>query len=388
MGHVFISYSKSDNGYASRLVEKLRQEGFDVWIDNRSLHNSEDWWRSIVLAIWQAQAVVVLLTSRSDDSKWVQREITIADKRNKPMFPLLLEGDLETVNWSLFVRTQYNDVRDGSLPPDEFYIELAKHANRNPDGGRNVTATAEHQAVRIQQTDPDFLNAVMNMPGPDTDLAVPSVTKTVSKTVQVNRPRQGIPALLVGFIVAGILLVAAVSLIVQFNSPSTPTAPAPVDATDTPRPIITFTPVSNVVPTLDPATTPATLDSINAWRFGMGLPPLSLNAKLERVASVHLNYLASLPLETIREDLPFMSADGLPAQGMAQAAGYAGNVQMFIYPPAERPPTLADLMAMFAEFDPAEQMQRAAQDAGLVEQVSEDTGLHYLVLLLGEGESD
>ena len=82
MAHIFISYSTRDDAYASKLAEKLRAEGFDVWIDNRRLRSSEDWWRSIVLAIDACAAFVVLLTPHSDQSKWVQREITLADKRD------------------------------------------------------------------------------------------------------------------------------------------------------------------------------------------------------------------------------------------------------------------------------------------------------------------
>src|SRR5688572_213678 len=132
MSHVFISYSTRDSSYATRLAEKLRAEGFDVWIDNNQLRSSEDWWRSIVLAIDACAAFVVILTPGSDQSKWVQREVTLADQREKPMFPLLLAGEASTPNWSLFVRTQYDDVRDGRLPDAAFYTKLAEYAPRKP----------------------------------------------------------------------------------------------------------------------------------------------------------------------------------------------------------------------------------------------------------------
>jgi hypothetical protein len=35
MSHVFISYSRKDQLYARMLAEVLRQQGFDVWIDDR-----------------------------------------------------------------------------------------------------------------------------------------------------------------------------------------------------------------------------------------------------------------------------------------------------------------------------------------------------------------
>ena len=381
MGHVFVSYSKSDNDYAMRLVQKLRQEGFDVWIDHRSLHNSEDWWRSIVLAIWQADAVIVLLTPRSDESRWVQREITIADNRKKPMFPLLLEGDIETPNWSLFVRTQYTDVIDGSLPPAEFYEELARYTPRNPGGGRNVTDTGQQQIATLSQSDPAFRDAISN--APQEELLHKSAT--VSKTVTAPSKRSALlkPAiLLVGVLVLG--LVISVAALTGGGGILTPTPTA--SPTPTQRPVITFTPVPTIGQSMDLTTAAVTLDSINSWRTDQGRDPLEHNNKLDSIASVHLNYLATLPLDTIRDDLPYLSAEGLTAQGMAQIAGYSGEVQMFIYVPGPTSPTLQNLIDLFEQLDPNDQMQDTAQDIGLADQFSEDTGLHYLVVLLGIGE--
>ena len=42
MSHIFISYSTRDSAYAGKLADKLRAEGFDVWIDNNRLRSSED----------------------------------------------------------------------------------------------------------------------------------------------------------------------------------------------------------------------------------------------------------------------------------------------------------------------------------------------------------
>ncbi|HUN08783.1 MAG TPA: toll/interleukin-1 receptor domain-containing protein [Aggregatilineales bacterium] len=383
MGHVFVSYSKSDNDYAMRLVQKLRQEGFDVWIDHRSLHNSEDWWRSIVLAIWQADAVIVLLTPRSDESRWVQREITIADNRKKPMFPLLLEGDIETPNWSLFVRTQYTDVIDGSLPPAEFYEELARYTPRNPGGGRNVTDTGQQQIATLSQSDPAFRDAISN--APQEELLQNSAT--ISKTVTARNPSKRSALLKSAILLIGVLvlgLVISVAALTGGGGVSTPTPTA--SPTPTQRPVITFTPVPTTDQNLDPAAAAVTVGSINSWRAAQGRDPLEHNNKLDSIASVHLNYLATLPLDTIRDDLPYLSAEGLTAQGMAQIAGYSGEVQMFIYVPGPTSPTLQNLIDLFEQLDPNDQMQVTAQDIGLADQFSEDTGLHYLVVLLGIGE--
>ena len=143
MSHVFISYSKQDRDYATDLATELREKGFDVWLDDHRLHSSEDWWNSIVAALWNCSAIVVILTPASDASRWVQREIMIADERGKPMFPLLLKGDIDTPNWSIFVRTQYTDVRNRELPEADFYDMLGNYAQRKADRGVMLRSTRE-----------------------------------------------------------------------------------------------------------------------------------------------------------------------------------------------------------------------------------------------------
>jgi len=177
MSHVFVSYSTKDRAYALKVAEKLRAEGFDVWIDNARLGSSEDWWRSIVLAIWNCSAFVVILTPQSDISEWVQLEITIAANKQKPRYPLLLEGDLNTVNWQIFARTQYEDVRGGKLPPPDFFDELARHAPRKSEPGIDVTAKAD----KADDSDP-ALQAIIQSP-PKTPDAVKRRSLSAIKAV-------------------------------------------------------------------------------------------------------------------------------------------------------------------------------------------------------------
>ena len=127
MSHIFISYSSKNRDYANRLAEKLREEGFQVWIDNKRIESGEDWWKSIMTALRSSVAFIVLMTPESENSDWVQREVTIADSLRIPDFPLLLEGSgnlLESDHWSIYVRTQYIDVRGEKLPDAAFCQRL------------------------------------------------------------------------------------------------------------------------------------------------------------------------------------------------------------------------------------------------------------------------
>jgi serine/threonine protein kinase len=123
--HVFISYARSDGAYAHRLADRMREAGLDVWIDAR-IEGGDRWWRTIVEAIDACAAFVVIMTPDSADSRWVEREILLADQRNKPAFPLLLSGDA----FPLYINTQYMDVTGARLPPDTFYDRLAVRISR------------------------------------------------------------------------------------------------------------------------------------------------------------------------------------------------------------------------------------------------------------------
>ena len=89
--YVFISYSREDNTYARKLAETLGEQGFEVFIDDR-IDYGDRWWRTIVEAIRSCSAFLVIMTPESENSEWVEREILLARREEKPIYPLLLRG--------------------------------------------------------------------------------------------------------------------------------------------------------------------------------------------------------------------------------------------------------------------------------------------------------
>jgi formylglycine-generating enzyme required for sulfatase activity len=125
MSHIFISYSKQNKTYARKLADQLKQEGFEVWIDDR-IDYGDTWERAIFKAIDQCLAFVVIMTPESYESDWVLRECQYADKRKKPQFPVLLDGE----EFPRYVSTQYADVRGGILLGENFLKRLSKFVVR------------------------------------------------------------------------------------------------------------------------------------------------------------------------------------------------------------------------------------------------------------------
>ena len=178
MAHIFISYSTRNSEYAYRLAEQLQAKGFDVWIDNAQLRSGSNWWESIVLALRDCAAFIVIMSPEARQSKWVQREVTLADNWNKPTFPLLMAGQ----NWEIFVLTQFRNVSDGSLPPERFYTDLAMHTPRRSEGGSIVTTTA---TLPDDDDDTTTIEEIRNPPPPEEISDKPSRTFILLASVMI-----------------------------------------------------------------------------------------------------------------------------------------------------------------------------------------------------------
>ncbi len=142
MGHIFISYSRKDQNYANDLAESLRKQGFDVWIDDR-IDYGERWWQTIVSAIRDCDVFIIIMTPDSEDSKWVEREILVADREKKPIFPILLKGR----EFSLLVTEQFVDVRNGKLPPEDFYKSIGEVLTPKNKTGQFITPASDNVTV-------------------------------------------------------------------------------------------------------------------------------------------------------------------------------------------------------------------------------------------------
>lgn len=127
MGHIFISYSRKDVVYAEKLINALKREGFNPWLDADELGAGTQWEKRLKKQIETCDAYLVIMTPKAYKSEWVPNELVAAKSKGKPIFPLLLE---DTELFLALQTTQYEDVRGGKLPTGEFYDRLAKVTTR------------------------------------------------------------------------------------------------------------------------------------------------------------------------------------------------------------------------------------------------------------------
>jgi len=103
---VFISHSSTNNDLVRKISDELRRSGMDVWDDTREILPGENWAQKTSQALEESQAMIVLLTPESIDSKWINWEIEFAlgkSAYNKRLIPVLV-GDpnrfsQETMPW-------------------------------------------------------------------------------------------------------------------------------------------------------------------------------------------------------------------------------------------------------------------------------------------------
>lgn len=110
--HVFMSYSRRDEAVMQRILKFFRGQGIKVWLDNEKLvPGTPVWEMEIENAIKGATAIVVICSPDSKNSEWVRREITLAERYLKRIFPVLVRGD-EDSSISIRLSTrQYVDIR-------------------------------------------------------------------------------------------------------------------------------------------------------------------------------------------------------------------------------------------------------------------------------------
>ncbi|HEY5729801.1 MAG TPA: toll/interleukin-1 receptor domain-containing protein [Anaerolineales bacterium] len=88
---IFISYSRTNRGFALELAKELKASGFLVWIDQLDIPTGARWDDEIEKALTECEIFLVILTPKSIASHNVKDEIGYAIDSNKRILPILLE---------------------------------------------------------------------------------------------------------------------------------------------------------------------------------------------------------------------------------------------------------------------------------------------------------
>jgi len=91
LDRIFVSYSSKDRDVCAGIVSQLEKEGISCWVAPRDIPPGALWMESVIEAIDDCRAVLLLVTANSNSSSQVRRELERAVSRSKTIVPLILE---------------------------------------------------------------------------------------------------------------------------------------------------------------------------------------------------------------------------------------------------------------------------------------------------------
>lgn len=124
-GRVFVSYSRDDAKFASRLVGALTDLGVDSWIDEQRIEAGEKWSEAIQRGLDASELMIVVLSPTAMDSENVRDEWQYFLDHGKSLIPVLLEP--AKVHFQLS-RIQYVDFHERTF--DEALVYLCLELER------------------------------------------------------------------------------------------------------------------------------------------------------------------------------------------------------------------------------------------------------------------
>lgn len=114
----FVSYAKADQAKAQEIADALEERGFRCWIAPRDVRPGRAYGDEIIRGIEAARAFILVLSSASNESGFVSREIERAVSKNKHVFTVRIEDVLPSPGLELFISsTQWIDAYSGRLGP-------------------------------------------------------------------------------------------------------------------------------------------------------------------------------------------------------------------------------------------------------------------------------
>ncbi|HEX2908956.1 MAG TPA: toll/interleukin-1 receptor domain-containing protein, partial [Phototrophicaceae bacterium] len=70
MPDVFISYSRKDKEFVRRLVKRLADQNYDVWVDFEDIPAATDWWAEICQGIEGSHTTLYVISPDSLESEY------------------------------------------------------------------------------------------------------------------------------------------------------------------------------------------------------------------------------------------------------------------------------------------------------------------------------
>jgi hypothetical protein len=112
---IFISYSRRDQEFVTRLASDLNQQVAFVWFDRSTIQPGQKWHDEILEGIQECKAFILVLSPDAMESRYVREEVNKALELGKTIFPVIYRPAEWTAEFESLVRDiQTLDLRSGS----------------------------------------------------------------------------------------------------------------------------------------------------------------------------------------------------------------------------------------------------------------------------------
>jgi hypothetical protein len=119
--NIFISYSRRDQEFVTRLASDLDAQVTGVWFDQSAIQLGENWHEEIMDGIRECKAFILVLSPDAAESKYVREEVNKALELGKTIYPVIYRAAKWTGEFeSLVKEIQTLDLRSGSYT-DSFH---------------------------------------------------------------------------------------------------------------------------------------------------------------------------------------------------------------------------------------------------------------------------
>jgi hypothetical protein len=122
----FISYSHKDKLIADAACATVEGAGVRCWIAPRDIRPGAEWGESIAKGIDQCPVLILILSSSSNDSRQVQREVGRAFNKGLTIVPVRIE-DVEPVDALAFDIGTFHWLDALTEPRERYFRDLARH---------------------------------------------------------------------------------------------------------------------------------------------------------------------------------------------------------------------------------------------------------------------
>src|SRR6266508_1162586 len=118
---IFISYSRRDQEFVSRLASDLNAHVAFVWFDRSTIQPGQKWHEEIMEGIHDCKAFILVLSPDAMESRYVREEVHQALELHKTIFPIIYRSAKWTDEFAVLIKDiQTIDLRSGSYT-DNFH---------------------------------------------------------------------------------------------------------------------------------------------------------------------------------------------------------------------------------------------------------------------------